>query len=307
LALSPVFLWLAFRGIPAGSLGAWITNFSLGALGFLLIYEMAAFTVLGERWRFLLRESGLSVPFWRVMQSRLSGFAWSYLTPGPHIGGEPMQLLVLRAVRIPVSRSVPSLLKDRVYDFFGGILISAAIVSLLSKGSRFVWGPLIGVAAMSILVMGFRFPALRRWALRLLLPLAGKSPHRRYRMYRIFRDTVTPRVRRPVRIQIVLAASILLGPLLHIGELALFFSFSGEAPGIGPLIILASISRIAHYVPVPGGIGVVEWGMMSAVGWLGIDVGTMAAYLIFVRLRDIIQVAAGILFSLPLIRERRPA
>ena len=94
LAASPVLLWLAFRHLPPGALGHWISGLTPGALGLLIGFEILAFFLMGERWRYLLREAGASAPFLLIQRSRLAGFAWSYLTPGPHFGGEPVQFLI---------------------------------------------------------------------------------------------------------------------------------------------------------------------------------------------------------------------
>jgi uncharacterized membrane protein YbhN (UPF0104 family) len=218
-----------------------------------------------------------------------------------------MQLLVLKHQGIPVGRSVSSLARDRLYELFGGLISAAWILALPGSGFRSLIGPFVAVILLTFLVVGMRIPRFRTMMIRLAIPLAGRLPARRYRMYRILSDVLSTNPGRPTWIRILLITSVLWAPILHGMEMALFFSLSARSLPPKSLLVLIAVSRIAHYVPVPGGLGVVEWGMMTTAAPLGADPGTMAAYLIFIRLRDLIQVAAGILVSLPLARGRRVA
>jgi uncharacterized protein (TIRG00374 family) len=291
------------RNIPGGALADWASGFGAVSLIVLLLFETASWFMMGERWRFFCREHGARIGLNRSTAARLSGFAWSYITPGPHFGGEPVQILYLARRGHPVQSTLPALMRDRGYEFFAGLLTVTLIVLLPGNVFDQKYYSLIPAAA---LLLGALLLASNRKAYRafvgLIMKLSGQNPSRRRQVHRyfamLFRNSARKERSMPVRILLLL--SLLQTPLLVIMEIKLFFILSGTPLAWYEAMALAGVSRATHYAPVPGAVGVYDAGMLGSGAWMGLDPGTSAAYVMVTRLRDLVQVVIGLLLaSLP--------
>jgi hypothetical protein len=180
-------------------------------------------------------------------------------------------------------------------------LITVSSLAVLPGGDRRLGWTAAAIAVALILSAATiaRRPAVFRSVAAAGMVIGGRSPVRRGRIYRflknVFQSAATVRLRIPGRA--LLTASLVLAPLLTVLELQLFFAFSAAPLNWRNAIIMAAVSRIAHYAPVPGAIGVYDAGMMGAAAWLGLDPAIAAAYVFFTRLRDVLQVGAGLVIG----------
>jgi len=303
LLLAPglVLAVLAFRNLSIGELGRWIRDFGVAPLGLLALYEVLAWGLMGERWRLFCREEGARLPVLRANAARLAGFAWSYITPGPHLGGEPVQLGYLTRRGHRLDRLLPALLRDRGYEVLAGLL-TASLVLVLPGGDRSAG--IIAAAAALVLVGLAALPAVSRRAFRALAAAAVAAVPKRWRNFRRSRSIYIV-VRRTLRsdsetdrslvLRIAVALSLLLPPMLIVVELILFFRLSGTAAPLRSVLVLAAVSRIAHYAPIPGALGVYDAGMIGSAAWLGLDPVAAGGYVLFTRTRDLIQVGLGLM------------
>jgi hypothetical protein len=195
------------------------------------------------------------------------------------------------------------LVRDRGYELFSGLFTASFLIVLPGSDPGAGW---ISALAAVLFLAAAVLPVYSRKAFKALITVvfsfSGPSPERRYRIHRFLRNVFhSPgRRKRPLQIQILLYLSLFLTPLLAIGEIGLFFSLSGFPPGWRSVLVLAAVSRITHYAPVPGALGVYDAGMITAAAWLNLDPVTAAAYVLFTRLRDLFQVGIGmLLFYLP--------
>ncbi len=134
------FLWLilpllllqgARRFVPAGLPGL-SSVLSLPEAAVLLAVAGISFPVLSLRWSFLLSRRGRPVPLPVLGVYRAAGFAVSYLTPGPQVGGEPLQIALLSKRRgVPYRESTAVLLLDRTFELTGTFLFFAIAGSFL--------------------------------------------------------------------------------------------------------------------------------------------------------------------------------
>lgn len=305
LAAAVPLVYFAFRQIPLHGIRDWSRGFSPAGIAAILLFEIFAWFVMGERWRWFCRESGASFPPMDGAASRLAGFAWSYITPGPHFGGEPFQIIYLSERGYPSSLTLPALIRDRGYELISGLLTAALL--LLIPGGDHRPGIRSLIAAV-LLAAAVAAPAFHRGSFRVLarivLRLVGRR--RRRRAYELLVSTFRPPEarQRSAGVRIVLSLSLLMAPLLIIAELALFFALSGTPIGWKALLLLAAVSRISHYAPVPGAAGVYDAGIIGAAAWIQLDLGTTAAYVLMTRLRDLIQVSGGLAITMRLRRNR---
>ena len=293
-------LWPVVRDFPAEAIREWAGGFEFPAVAALVIFESAAWILMGERWRYFCRENGVRIGLIEATSARLAGFAWSYITPGPQIGGEPIQILYISHRGHPARRVLPALVRDRSYEFFSGLITASLLMALPSGDGRAGWISgavaitfITGVAVLSTNYRVFRCVA------GIVMTWFGRTFSRGRAIHRFLSDVFRNRAarKRSIGLQALIWLSLVLAPVLAIGELFVFFGFSGMPLNWRSALVLAAASRISRYAPVPGAIGVYDAGMMATVGWLGLDTGAAAGYILFTRIRDLIQVGFGLALS----------
>ena len=73
--------------------------------------------LLNSRWWIILRGHGQRIPFFSLLGYRLATFGVSYFTPGPHMGGEPLQvILVEKEHGTPRSTAIAALSLDKTLE-----------------------------------------------------------------------------------------------------------------------------------------------------------------------------------------------
>lgn len=290
------------RRVDPGSLGTWASGFGVVPVLIFLLYQVAAWILMGERWRFFCREHGIHVSLTTAGAARLLSFAWSYITPGPHVGGEAAQIAYLKRRGFPASAIIPALLRDRAYEFVASLFAVSFLVLLPRGGSpdskAAAWMP---AAAGGLLLICACIITGSRRAYRIvqtvLLIVSGRSFSRRRKSHRFLADLLRnpAAVKRRRLTAFLIYLSLLQAAFIAAAELMLFFTLSGAPLSWREALILAAVSRGTHYAPVPGGIGVYDAGMVGAAGWIGIDYGIAAAYVLVTRFRDLVLIGFGLL------------
>ena len=88
-----------------------------GQLFLLLAVNVAVLATFSARWWLLLYAQGYALPYRNLIAYRLATFAVSYFTPGPHFGGEPLQVYLVSARhQVPVSVSIAAVVLDKVLE-----------------------------------------------------------------------------------------------------------------------------------------------------------------------------------------------
>ena len=100
LILGLALAWQALRDMPWGEAWGHLTGIGPGGLLILLGLNMAMLPLMTVRWWQLLQALGAPVGLCTVCAYRFAGNAVSYLTPGPHFGGEPLLVYLLHRRRV---------------------------------------------------------------------------------------------------------------------------------------------------------------------------------------------------------------
>ena len=128
-------LLLAGVALFAGMLyvAGWPTIYALFAqitlwdIGLLVVANGFVLLMLNARWAILLNAQGFRIPFWRLLGYRLAAFGVSYFTPGPHFGGEPLQVYLLVArEEVDSDVAIASVTLDKLLE----LIVNAAFLLL---------------------------------------------------------------------------------------------------------------------------------------------------------------------------------
>lgn len=281
----------------------------------LLVFPYGAIAILrAVAWRFAF--SRAEVPLTTLLAVRLAGEAVNVATPAASVGGEPVKILLLRPRVSPVE-ALAAVVVDKTtlvaaqslllaLGLAGAWSLSAApgtvlramtwllVVEVLALGG-FVLAQLLGVFGRGL---GF----VSRLGVRPVGSHAGDVRELDSALAAFYR-------RHPARWGKGLFFHFL-GWLLGSVEVYLILRFL-EVP-ISPLValIIEAVSTGIKFVAfmIPGGLGVLEGGIMAVFAVLGLDPGAGLAQALIRRLRELAWVAVGLaVLGLPVFSARERA
>jgi uncharacterized protein (TIRG00374 family) len=273
---------------------------SVVALGALL--ASSNFLVRFLRWQYYLGRLRLSLPLSDSALLFLSGFAMS-ITPGK-MGEVIKSLLLKQAYSVPVARSAPIVLAERVTDLAALLILGTVGLFAVRNGA---------IAALASLAMvGVLFAVCAWRALGdALIGLAARVPRIRQRRAKLqdAYDSLLTLVR-PLPFAIALALAVLAWGLQCASLNAITSGFPGVTLSLQHGLLAYSAPLLAGALAlIPGGLGVTEasmTGAIEALGGPGVTVPVAAAITILVRLLSLwLAVALGFL-ALAIWRVRHP-
>ncbi|MBE0698751.1 MAG: flippase-like domain-containing protein, partial [Anaerolineaceae bacterium] len=264
-----------------------------GAIVALLALNLVFLLLVNLRWWLLLRALGWKIPLLSLVIYRLAGFGVNYFTPGPQIGGEPLQVHLLYSRHgVFLEDAITSVFFDRIVDglanfsfLFGGCLIviaSGLLDGILPAGVWLLAFPLLLFPAGYLLALRFgKQPATRlvnrlRWAP--VEGVRGMISRSEAQVARLIRE-------KPVILVVMIAISILAWAGVFL-EFWLCLHFLGTQASLTESVSMLTVARFAFLVPVPGGLGALEAGQLIAAQMLGWGAAVGIAVSLLIRTRD---------------------
>jgi uncharacterized protein (TIRG00374 family) len=309
----PLWLWLllgllgaallawALRAVPLADILAVLRQLDLGQLLLLFIVNIGIVLLMGLRWWLILAALGHRLPFLAIIRYRLAAFGVSYFTPGPHFGGEPLQVYFVRNKHgVPGSRALAAVSMDKVLELLVNFAFLAFGVALvLSSGllpSRLLGSDLLRNAQPLFLVMTFT-PLAYLLALqtgrRPLGWLARRLPERWAVALTNTESALAELVGRPRALLLALGASLLVWAAL-LFEYWLALRVLGLSLPLLQIIAILTASRIAMLAPTPGALGALEAAQVFALSALGFDPAYGISLSLLIRARDVFFGVFGI-------------
>jgi uncharacterized protein (TIRG00374 family) len=267
-------IWADARAVEAA-----LRDFAPGAAMGALALAAANYLVRFGRWQYYLRVLGLRVPAGESLLVFLGGFALT-VTPGKL--GEAVKAWLLRESRgIPVARTAPIVVAERVTDL-GGLLLLAAVGAFSFDVDRTF------LIAATVLIVGglvvVSVEPLARGALRLVVRVPGLSKLSG-KLTEFYESTAA--LLRPVPLLLALLFSV----VSWYFECLAFWLVVRGFPGAhidhqAATFIYAAMTIAGALSFLPGGLGVTEAGMLALLTKLGSGIGrgTAAAATFVTRL-----------------------
>lgn len=323
LMLALALLWLTLRIVDLSEVWERLRRLEPEQIGLLLLVNLAVLATFSLRWWLLLLAQGYRVSYALLIGYRLATFAVSYFTPGPHFGGEPLQVyLVSSRHGVPLSTSVAAVVVDKTLEMTTNFTI-------LTLGALFLahTHPSLGIGPMQLL---FTTLALLLLPLSLLIALlAGGRPlsallalfdrmGKRWSAYRgnAFRPFTETRWARaiynsetqsialcrnhPVFLLLAVGASLLSWCAI-IGEFWLMTAVLGMKLTIAEAITALLAARIAILLPMPAAIGALEASQALAMRMLGQSAAAGVSLSLLIRARDVLFGTVGLWLAAALV------
>lgn len=315
LAALGIFLaWYALRDSPWGEVLNLLAGIGTLAIVSILLVNLFMLPLMSARWWLLLKTLGTPISLLRASLYRNAANAISYITPGPHFGGEPFLVYILRKRHgIPVSSAATSVIIDRLLELLASILI-LTICLLYLLGAEL--GPftdsreliiiiLVLTGFISILSALFRgkrpLSRLLVFLNRLKVCSFSKQPHTPDSLLEIILkgETIAEQLFREHRLQFISANLLSIVHWLGIfAEFWLMAFFLGFPLSFLQLITVVAAARLAFFTPLPAGIGVLESALPYVTATLGLGSSLGIGLCLIIRFRDILFSLTGVVQSM---------
>lgn len=314
--------------LPLHDIGAQLGRLSWQAWSLWLAVNIGIFYCAVQRWQLLGQAVQAPLSLARLFRLRQAGSAVSFLTPGPHFGGEPLQLYWLhRRFGTPLPSAVAMLGLDRFMETSTNIaVLLAGVLMLLGTAMLPVqeWLQVTAIlgcvllAMLALVALVLRHPD---WLARRFRPLTqrwrqasesteqneheqGANQSGWQALVGLMRGALS---QHPSRLWGALLLSVL-GWCALLVELALLLRFLGLGPSLTDIILIMVGMRLAMLLPVPGGIGTIEASLFWSFQLLGFPASAAIGLIALIRLRDalVLLIGLGCLWSLhrPQIKHR---
>jgi uncharacterized membrane protein YbhN (UPF0104 family) len=292
----------AFLLTDAKALAAQLGRISIDYVIVALLLASTSFVVRAARWHYYLRISNLSVPVRDSLLIFLVGLLMS-LTPGK-VGEIVKALLLKQGWQIPVAKSAPIVLAERITDVIAVLILGGAGLLTIPHGRAGGIAALMGAAGLVSLC------AVRRvgfWVIGMTSRLPWLS--RRREKITIAYSALAG-VQEAVPLSVAIALACLAWGLQSLCILVIARAFPTIHVTLGASIVACCVPLVAGALAlVPGGLGATEASMTGLLLSLGTAVSLSQAIAITICFRLVtfwLAVVLG-LIALGIWRLRRAA
>ncbi len=114
-----VLIILTILELPIGDMLPRIDAISNSVWTTLFLVNLVILFLAVKRWQIISQIFGVEISFARLFIIRQAGSTFSFVTPGPQFGGEPLQALWLnRGQGVPLDNTIASIGADRFIEIF---------------------------------------------------------------------------------------------------------------------------------------------------------------------------------------------
>jgi hypothetical protein len=306
-ALLAILLYVALRNAPLVEIWNTLKGLQTWQIGTILLVNAFVLSSMTARWWIIVRAENPSVPFLPMIGYRLSVFGVSYFTPGPQVGGEPLQVIYLqRNHGLTFARAASAVIMDKLLEFLVNFVLIGvgawAIVRVgvfAGGGSRLTLsliglGILLALPLIHLILLYRGTHLVSRVLLRMpFLEKRGKA----VRSVVVAERMASAFCRRHVRpMYFAIAASLAAVAGIAV-EYFLMMKFLGMDISATQAFAGLTIMQVAFLMPLPGGLGALEASQVFALGAFGQPASAAISLTVLMRARDIVNGGIGLLLA----------
>ena len=312
-----VLLILTIRELPISDMLQRIYAIPFSTWIILFCVNLVILFLAVKRWQILSNTFDIEISFARLFIIRQAGSTFSFVTPGPQFGGEPLQAYWLyRDQGMRLDNIIALIGADRFIEIFINfsflflsifLVIQGNIEADLSDAVLFVSLSLVClIALLSLFLYKHRFIVSALFSLYGKIFQKASDEDQEERIITSI-STIFSRIGKD-KLRVSFAIFIgAFGWLALIFELYLMMSALKLTPDLYEIVFVMLGIRIALLMPIPGGVGTIEASLIWSFGILGISLVGAGGVIALNRIRDLIILAigAGCLFYLSSPNSRR--
>ena len=301
-------VWWGLRNISLGEVLDVLRRLQLWEIGALLALNVVIFIIITLRWWLIVRAEAPTIPFWPLFFYRFTVFGVSYFSPGPQVGGEPLQILYLqRHHGLSLPRAASAVIMDKLIEYLTNFvflipgLYAVFRSGILIRNETFTTGTLIPLLIAAFLPVVY-----------IALLYQGIYPAG-YILPRVFRKMK----RSPKWVRLIIVSERLAGQftrrhprsLLASSGVSLLFWIPNTTVYVSMLTSLQihltawqvltalTFSWLAYLSPITAGLGALEAGQIFALGVMGYSPAAAISLCLLMRARDIFNGGLGLLIG----------
>lgn len=300
-------LYFALRNAPLVEIWRVLKELTYAQITVILIINALVIGSMTARWWIIVRSENPSVPFLPLAGYRLSVFGLSYFTPGPQVGGEPLQVIYLqRNHGLSFARATSAVIMDKLLEFLANfILIGVGMwaivrVGLVSgNGIRYTLSMtgLAGLLILPIVYIILLYSGIAPLAKILLrLPFIQKD-HPGIRLIIVSERMASAFCRKQARAMFIAIGASLLSIIGIATEYYLMVNFLGMKINLIQVFAALTAMQVAFLMPLPGGLGALEASQVFVLGAFGQPASAAIGLTLLMRGRDILNGGIGFLLA----------
>jgi hypothetical protein len=287
IAVSLVFLWIAFNGLNPGVIWGYIQQVEIGWLILGVALFFISMVLIAWRWGFLLR--GVQrLPV--LYLSGLVSIAYMGNNVYPLRAGEFLRIFLLqRDYRVPVARTTTTIFIERIFDGFLMLLFIVVPLQFIHIDSPQlqqavdITTPLFGGGLIAFLVLALNpgwIRALTGFVLRLLPGKIGSL------VYKLSEDVINgmDSLRQPRWLAAALLASVATWVFNAAVYWVVSFAFGLELGFLVFLVVTGAVNLAGVLPASPGQVGVFEFFVSTVLIAVGVSEELAIAYAVVVHL-----------------------
>ncbi|MBX3010927.1 MAG: flippase-like domain-containing protein [Caldilineaceae bacterium] len=297
LLTTPQAVTDAFRQIWLG-----VEQVTFLDLTLLTLANLAILMILTSRWWVFLAVQGQRLPFWRLLGYRVAAFAVSYFMPGPHLGGEPLQVYFLtKQHQVPAPVAIAAVTIDKLLDMGMNLLVMLVGLALLIQQQTLLahFPPSVLYLGLSLALLPFAVIGLilvrRHWLvagitghLRRVAPTTVVLQWTRWEQTLQQSETHLLALWQQAHLTLILALFIsVLSWIALIGEFWYMTYILGFGLSFAQAMTLLLALRFAILLPMPAGLGALEASLALATLAVGLNPLAGMSMSLLIRLRDV--------------------
>jgi hypothetical protein len=300
-------LYFALRNAPLTEIWNTLRRLQLWQIALILVLNAIVLACMTARWWIILRAENPSLPFLPLIGYRLSVFGLSYFTPGPQVGGEPLQVLYLqRNHGLSFARATSAVIMDKLLEFLVNFILigvgawAVIRVGLIAENGIQLNVSLIGLAVLlmwpvvHIILLYNGITPISRVLLR--QPFIQKD-HQGIRLIVVAERMASAFCRKHVRAMFAAIGVSLLSVLGIATEYYLMVSFLGMQIDAVQVFAALTAMQVAFLMPLPGGLGALEASQVFALGAFGQPASAAISLTLLIRGRDVLNGGLGLLLA----------
>ena len=307
LALLGALLWLALKNAPLADIWASLRQLTLWQLLIILVLDVIAFVLVTMRWWIVVRAKSSRVPLFPLIGYRMAAFALSYFTPGPQVGGEPLQVLYLQKnYGLGFARATSAVIVDKLLEFFTNFLFLAFGLYAISRVGIFSENGMQAMLSAIPLVALLLWPPIhlvllyqKRFPLSALLQWIERRFGRRdwMRLLVISERMAGSFCRRHLGALLLSLMVSLLSWLVMAYEYSLMARFLNISLDFWQVLAALTALQLAFMLPMPAGLGAMELGQVLVMRGMGLPDALGISLSLLMRGRDLFNGGIGLLIA----------
>ena len=298
IGLSLLLLWFALSSVSWTELRAIFLQLNWGDLLILALANGFVLVIFTLRWQLFLTTMGYRLAFRRLFGYRLAAFGVSYFTPGPHFGGEPLQVyLVHKRDDVPTGAAIATVTLDKLVELLANftflvlgayLILSRHLVPAEIRFQVILYSGLLMAAPLVLLTAYWFDRHPLTWLMHQFTRIwPAAALHRFESALHTGEDQVGDLCRQqPGTLLLALLLSAV-GWVAIVAEVWLATRVLGFNMTWLEVISILVAARIAILLPMPAGIGALEASLVFAMTTLGYSAAAGISLSLLIRARDI--------------------